>query len=333
MRRRRSPAGWAAVVSLSVVCLVSVAQAQPSADEVLANAGLTAADKQSVLSGQFVNVSVGAVSERDLSFAIVFLVKKAPEELAKKLIAGELITSDAQVKAYGKLSAAGSLEDFAKLTITSDEAKVLSSAKAGERLNLSASEIAAFNALAGGTTQAIQQQLWRVLLARYQTYRASGLEGIAPYDRGDGRTRDPAADLRKASQAAQGLQKYLPAFHRVLLDYPQATPPEMQEGFYWLKSLIHGEVTYALAHFLVAPDGAARAFARREYYVSTGYNTEQSVGGFLPVQGGTMVLSTVHAFTDQVTGFGGSMKRGIGSTVMAGKMKEIYEAARDRAQE
>jgi len=27
------------------------------------------------------------------------------------------------------------------------------------------------------------------------------------------------------------------------------------------------------------------------------------------------------------------MKRGIGSTVMAGKMKEIYEAARDRAQE
>src|SRR6476660_5633745 len=99
MRRRRSPAGWAAVVGLSVVCLVSVAQAQPSADEVLANTGLTAADKQSVLSGQFVNVSVGAVSERDLSFAIVFLVKKAPEELAKKLIAGELITSDAQGKA------------------------------------------------------------------------------------------------------------------------------------------------------------------------------------------------------------------------------------------
>lgn len=332
MRRRRSLAGWGAVVGLSGVCLVSVAQAQPSADEVLANAGLTAADKQSVLGGQFVNVSVGAVSERDLSVAIVFLVKKSPEELAKKMMAGEIITSDAQVKAFGKLSAAGSLEDFAKLTISSDEAKVLSSAKAGDRLNLSASEIAAFKALAGGTTEAVQQQLRRMLLARYQAYRASGLGGIAPYDRGDGRTSDPAADLRKASQAAQGLQKYLPALHKVLLDYPQATLREMQEGFYWLKSLIHGEVTYALAHDLLAPDGAARAFARREFYVSTGYNTEQSVGGFLPVQGGTMVLSTVHAFTDQVAGLGGSMKRGIGSTVMAGKMKEIYEAARDQVQ-
>ena len=117
MRRRRSLAEWGAVVSLSGVCLVSVAQAQPSADEVLVNAGLTAADKQSVLGGRFVNVSVGAVSERDLSFAIVFLVKKSPEELAKKMIAGELITSDAQVKAFGKLSATGSLENFAKLTM------------------------------------------------------------------------------------------------------------------------------------------------------------------------------------------------------------------------
>jgi hypothetical protein len=59
MRRRRSLAEWGAVVSLSVVRLVSVAQAQPSADEVLVNAGLTAADKQSVLGGQFVSVSVG----------------------------------------------------------------------------------------------------------------------------------------------------------------------------------------------------------------------------------------------------------------------------------
>ena len=45
-----------------------------------------------------------------------------------------------------------------------------------------------------------------------------------------------------------------------------------------------------------------------------------------------MVVSNVHAFTDQVTGFGGSMKRSIGSRVMASKMKELYEAERDRSQ-
>jgi hypothetical protein len=56
------------------------------------------------------------------------------------------------------------------------------------------------------------------------------------------------------------------------------------------------------------------------------------VAGFLPVQEGTVVVSNVHAFTDQVTGFGGSMKRSIGSRVMASKMKELYEAERDRSQ-
>jgi len=331
MRRRRILTGGVVVGVLSICGLAPVAQAQPAADQVLTDAGLSAGDKQSVKSGQFVNVSVRGVSDRDLSFAIAFLVKTSPEILARQIVAGELITADAQVKAFGELSGAGSLADFAKLTLTSDEAKALASAQAGNALNLSASEIAAFKALAGGPAPAVQEQLRRMLLARYQAYRGSGLAGIAPYDRG-GQTSDPASDLRKASQATQGLQKYLPAFQKVLLDYPQATLPGMQEKFFWLKSLIHGEVTYVLAHVLVAADGAARVVARREYYVSTGYNAEQSVAGFLPVQGGTVGITTIHAFTDQVTGVGGSMKRGIGSKVMAGKMKEIYEAARDRSQ-
>jgi len=332
MRGRRILSGWAVVSVLSLCYLVTAAQAQPTADQVLTDAGLSAGDKQNVSSGQFVNVSVKGVSDRDLSFAIAFLVKTSPEALARQIVAGELITADAQVKTFGELSGAGSLADFAKLTLTSDEAKALASAKAGDALNLSASEITAFKALAGGPAPAVQEQLRRMLLARYQAYRASGLAGIAPYDRGSGRTSDPASDLRKASQATQGLQKYMPAFQKVLLDYPQATLPGMQEKFFWLKSLIHDEMTYVLAHVLVAADGPVRVVARREYYVSTGYNAEQSVGGFLPVQGGTVGITSIHAFTDQVTGVGGSMKRGIGSKVMAGKMKEIYEAARDKSQ-
>ena len=63
---------------------------------------------------------------------------------------------------------------------------------------------------------------------------------------------------------------------------------------------------------------------------STGF--KRSVAGFLPVQGGTVVVSTSHAFTDQVTGFGGSMKRGIGSKMMASKMKDIYQAGRAKTQ-
>jgi len=315
---------------LLCLCALDIARAEPTADEVLTSSGLSASDKANVTSGQFVNVSLKGVSERDLAFAMAFLVKTPPDALAKQIVTGELITADSQVKTFGELSGAGSLADFAKLTLTADEAKALANAKAGDALNLSASEIAAFKALAGSPPTAVQEQLRRMLLARYQAYRASGLARIAPYDRGSGRTSEPAADLRKASQATQGLQKYLPAFQKVLLDYPKATLPGMEEKFFWVKSLIHDEMTYILAHVMVAADGAARVVARREYYVSTGYNAEQSVAGLLPVAGGTVVLYMTHAFTDQVAGSGGSVKRSIGSRVMADQMKAIFENSRKR---
>lgn len=77
-----------------------------------------------------------------------------------------------------------------------------------------------------------------------------------------------------------------------------------------------------------APAGTAYALARRQYDASTNYNGEQSVAGFLPVSGGSVVVVSSHAFTDQVAGFGGSMKRSIGSGVMTRKMKEIFAAGR-----
>lgn len=320
------------LIVLCLLGLTSIAQAQPSADQVLTDAGLSAGDKQAVGSGQFVDVSISGVSERDLSFATAFLVKSSPDALGREMESGDFVTADTQVKVFGELSGAGSLADLARLTLTDDEARTLVNAKPGDALNLSASEMAAFRALGGAAAPTIQEQLRRILLARYQAYRASGLAGITPYDRGSGRTGDLAADLRRASQATQDIHVYLPAFQKVLLGYPQAALPGMQERFFWLKSVIHDETTYALVHFLVAADGAARVFARREYYVSTGYNAEQTLAGFLPVQGGTVVISTVHAFTEQVTGFGGSIKRGIGSKVMAGQMKKIYEAEREKSE-
>ena len=168
------------------VGLSSIAQAQPSADQVLTNAGLSAADKQAVGSGQFVDVSISGVSERDLSFATAFLVKSPPDALGREMESGDFVTADTQVQVFGELSGAGSLADLAKLTLTDDEARTLVNAKPGDALNLSASEMAAFRALGGAAAPAVQEQLRRMLLARYQAYRASGLAGIAPYDRGTG---------------------------------------------------------------------------------------------------------------------------------------------------
>ena len=74
----------------------------------------------------------------------------------------------------------------------------------------------------------------------------------------------------------------MPAFQKLLLNYPQATLPGMQENFFWLRSLIEKKWTYILVHILSAPDGLARAVVRREYYASTGYNASQSYGDSCP---------------------------------------------------
>jgi hypothetical protein len=303
------------------------AHAQPPADQVLTDVGLSADDKRRVLNGEFVTADLGAVSERDLAFSIAFLVKTSPDDLARKIVAGDLIAADEQVKESGVISPNGTLADFGKLDISNQAAQTLIGAKAGEALNLSASEISGFSILRGGTTHSVQQQLHRMLLARYQAYRASGLDGIAPYDRG-GSTTDLASDLRKAGQSTRHLANYAPAVHAALLDYPTATVPGMRENFYWLKYNIQGKETYVLAHVLAASEGAARVVVQRQYYASTGYNGEQALAGFLPVQEGTVVVYGAHAFTDQVAGFGGSMKRSIGHRVMADQMKKLFEAER-----
>jgi hypothetical protein len=297
-RLRMRPQRPLAAVAWSV-CLATAALAEPTADQVLTDFGFSAGDKQRVLHGEYVTAKMGAVSERDLSFVIAFFLKTSPDALSKQVMSGDLMTADHQVKAYGALSAPGSLEDFSALQLDGEEA-----------MN--------------------RAQLLRMLLARYESYRASGLAGIAPYERGGGHVSDVAADLTKATQAATALQRCMPAFHALLLEYPRGTVPGLQERFFWMQSDIRGKATYVLAHFLVVGEGEARAVVRREFYVSGGYNAEQTIAGFLPVEGGTIVVYTSHAFTDQVAGASGSLKRSIGGRIMADQMKAMFEAGRKR---
>jgi hypothetical protein len=319
--------GFVALSLAAAPWLAQPAHAQPTAAQVMTDAGLSADAQQRVMNGEFYTGNMPTVSDEDLSVAIAFLVKTAPDDLAKQVMAGDLISADPQVRAHGKFSGSGSLADIAALQISDGAAQAYMNARPGSALNLSTGEIAAFAALKGGNRQAVTQRLQQMLLARFQAYRSSGLAGIAPYDRGGGSASAPAEDLRKASRAAKGLRKYLPTLEAVLRG-SQAAPPGVQQDFYWMSYQIDGKPTYALTHVLSASDGAARAVVQRQYYVSTGYDCEQAIAGFLPVQEGTVVAYTNHTFTGQVAGFGGSMKRSIGRRVMESKLKQIFETER-----
>lgn len=302
--------------------------AQPSPEALLADLKISEADKQRVLKGELVSAVVPEVSERDLANSFVFLVKTTPEELTKQLVEGQLTSGDPQVKSFGVLRGDGSPADMSALTLPEAQAQAFAKAKRGSALNLATSEITAFNA-AGGERAALLRTLQEVLLGRYRAYRDGGLTSITPYERG-GSVTEVAGDLRKATESFTVMKKYLPAFHEMVLDYPKAKAPNARERFFWAIYDVNGTPTYVLTHVMTMNDGVGRAFATRQYYVSQGYNAEQAEGGFLPVQGGTMVVYAAHAFTDQVAGMGGSLKRGIGRRVMAEKLREMFEANRKR---
>lgn len=69
-------------------------------------------------------------------------------------------------------------------------------------------------------------------------------------------------------------------------------------------------------------------YVERHFYLSRSHNCLQGIGAALPVEDGAVVLYGTRTSTDQVSGFGGTAKRGIGNWVMGGKMAENFERAR-----
>ena len=300
----------------------------PAADALLADVGFSAAEIADIKAGKIVNKSLAGAHERDLASAFAFYVKVPPAELVKSLKAGLIGKIDPNEIARGTLSPAGAIADFAALTLkpdAEDRAKRYASAKGGSDLNLSADEIAAFNKLgSSAAVPDVEAQVRDALLARYQAYRAKGLDGIASYDRGGGASRSVADDLRKSLDAVKNLKKYAPAAYTAMRDYPSAQPAGTEDGFRWVHLKAHDVPTVVLVQGLFVPDGDGFLVLQRQFYVSEGFNCEQAVAGFLPAQGGTVVVYSNHTSTDQVAGFGGGAKRSIGSKLMASQLEGIF---------
>ena len=302
----------------------------PSAQEVLASVGFSSDVLQSVLTGEIVEKRLESTSDRDLAAALVFLVRQPPEQFLDEVVREQLLSrEDPNTLSHGTLEGDSGPEALAGLALSADEKKLYAGARAGDDLNLSSAEIAALKAL-GGKEAAVEAELRKILLARYRAYKQQGLAGIAPYDRGKDVT-DAAGDLRRASDAAHGIQKFDPVFFRYLRELPKDPPADLREVFHWSRYDAHGEPALILTHGFTTRVGAAIAAVQRQYYVSRGYNVEQAAVAFIPVKEGTLVVYTNHTSTDQVTGFGGSAKRSLGEKVMAAQLKSLYEKVRGAA--
>ncbi len=66
--------------------------------------------------------------------------------------------------------------------------------------------------------------------------------------------------------------------------------------------------------------------------MTASYNVVQILAAFLPVKGGTLVLYSNRTSTDQVTGFGASTKRTLGTKVMTSQIEGLFEKVKAAAE-
>jgi hypothetical protein len=300
----------------------------PDADVFLADSGFSPAQIAQVQAGNIVQASIQPSNEREIVASLAFLVKVPPADLVNELRRGLLSSVDPNVITSAAIDGPPSPASFAKLSLdpgAEARAKGYAAAKPGGDLNLSASELAGFGALgAAPAVPAVEAVVKSALLARLQAYQARGLAGIEPYARSGGRTRSPGDDLRSATQAASRLQAVVPGTHRALLAYPASKPPGLDEGFLWSNIRANGVPTFVLTHTLFIPEGPNWVAVQRQFYVSGGYNCEQAIAGFLPMQEGTLVYYANRTSTDQVSGMGGGARRAIGSRLLRSQLEALF---------
>jgi hypothetical protein len=317
--------------------IVAAAHAEPHvsprAQALLSALPFTATERQKILDGGLVTTaSPDSASNRELAITMAFLIADPPADLVAKFRTAADYTRDETVTAYGAIRD-GTVADFAGVTLKPAgvaEARRFVDVQPGLDLNLSMAEIAAFSALGDdASVDAVETELRKRLLARYQAYREHGLAGVAPYARADGKESKPGDELAKAATTSHVLAQEAPEVVRALLDYPRTQPANAKQSFFWVNFAIDGRPTLSLTHrmSLTQSDGTY-VLVDRHYYVSRSHNDLQIVAGVFPVDEGALVVYSNRTVTDQLGGFGAGTKQALGRKIMSSRIATLFSEIR-----
>jgi hypothetical protein len=275
---------------------------------------------------------------------MAFLVKAKPEDLSQMYRESVISKEIPVMTALGQITGEGTMAEFAGIELEPNaekEARRYLEVEPGDKLNLDAKEMAAFQGLKSTgkkgevPVKEVETLIRQGLLARYQAYRTKGLAGIAPYERRHGNQRRAGDELLLFTKELTRLAKYLPAFHNLLLNYPNGMTPEgaknLEEFFYWLNIDVFGRPTYVLVHRLLYLAGEAVVAVERQYYASHDYNSMlQAIAG-LPSKEGTFCFYIGRVSTDQVAGVMSPALHPVSRVIAAPYIKDMFERLRAKA--
>ncbi len=323
-----------ALVGALALCLTQVSAQTPTPDEVGKALGFTGEEIAQIKGGAIVSKDLKEGSDKELAGVLAVVLNKPVKELVEIALQGKMLETDKDIQTFKVWKPDASTDEaFADVGLSASEtseAKIFANASLGSKLNLSTADLAFFQNVQP-TPDSVNPQLRAMLKARYEAYRKSGLNGIAPYTRGGRNEAHPGKELILAINETKPAARRQDFFN-ALLSYPADQLPDTEHRFYWFKRTVENRPTFILAHRAERHSATAALLTEEQIYVSHSYNSNFIAGGCLEVQGGTLVFYVNRTFTDQVAGFGSGMKHGIGRGQMLSEVKESLTRIREQLQ-
>lgn len=306
---------------------------EPDSQVLIQQVGIQEQDVASLNQGEIVNFNVAGGDEKELAAGAAIYLPAAPSKIIGFIKKNKnLISIDTEVTAQGAIPQEATVDTFKGFGFKagSDEAANFLAATPGSQFNLSTQEFQSLQATNPEQTDAASQAYRKILLQRWQAYRKNGLKGIATYDRGNGTEANPGGELRIATLESKALARYVPALYKAWLNYPAALPSGAEEMFFWRNRQVEGRPTAILLHRIMLSEGNAEVILTRQFYAGHSYNSNQLTIACLPYREGSLVFYANRTFTDQVAGFGSSLKHSIGQeqarSEMAKQLKNLRKA-------
>lgn len=302
----------------------------PDPQTLIQQLGIQQQDVASLNQGEIVFFNVAESQDIEITAGAAMYLPVAPSKIISFIKNNGLMSIDTAVIAVETIPPQATVDAFKGFSFQagSDEAANFLAAIPGSQFNLSTQEFQFIRAANSAQSDAAAQAYRKILLQRWQAYRQKGLKGIAPYDRGDGTEADPGGELRTATQDSKVLANYFPELYKAMLNYPAALPAGAVETFYWLNRVVQGRPTAILGHRVMLSTGAGEVILTRQFYAGHSYNSNQLMIVCLPYLDGSLVFYANKTFTDQVAGFGGSMKRSIGDKQEQNEMVKLLKNLR-----
>ena len=338
----RSFARWALLAAIGLSIPLAASAQDVDGAKVLDGLGATADDIQELEGGDIIAYSDEAYEStaRELSADAVMLVETDLAAIEEALRDAVTVIPTKLMLAHAEIS---NEADFAGVAYTEDdidEVEKLFKLKPGKDFNLSAAEFELLKQRlsplkkAGSSEKitAASDVMREILLGRYRSYRAEGLDGIDEFWRSKRKQIDVGGELQLTTDTFEPFAPDFPEYFHVLENYPSGAEC-CEHYFRWLKVKVHKRPAFALAHTIIQKTDQFILYTERFYYVNNTLNSVQVTLSWLPYDDDTYMGLAMSASADILDSMMGKMLRPLGRNKAQDLVTDVMTEVRTELQD